>query len=572
MEFPSEPAAPLASKRVYIHNPGTESHLSTAIESSSLEYALPDMRAQRGFLGIDRQTWMRVLVIIALFAATFWPNLRRLLLKTNPINGDDNWRHGLFVPLVGLYYLFVHREDLIKAHPRQFVWGRFMRSGRFAAALMIGVVGGLVLLTSFHGTGLIFSLIKPVGYAAVATAALVALLDWSLASILLGLGVYVWGIYPGQNDYLKDLGMVITLFGVVLLLNGPAVMKIAWFPIAFLICAIPWPGLVYSWVAEPLQHMAAVVAVDVLKLTGVESFCDGTKIIIYNTPPMPQRVLNVAEACAGMRSLMTFISVAATIAFLSARPLWQKIVIVVSAVPIAIFCNMARISGQGLLDHYVSPKWSESYAHQFVGTMMLLPAFFLILAVGYILDKLFIEETDGDVEGNRPLRPVAATSGGVKAGLVPAAAASFASPAPKVAAVSGVPVAAQTPAAKPVVVAAAPAAAPKPAAPAVAPKPVVAAPGSPTPAAAKPAPPRAPAPVPPRPVTAPNPVTSGLPPRPATAGPAMRMPPPPAGSVLRKPVDPAKAPARPPATPPTRVPPAPPAPPAQQSAKPREPK
>jgi exosortase/archaeosortase family protein len=316
--------------------------------------------------------------------------------------------------------------------------------------------------------------------------------------------------------------------------------------------------------------------VDVLKLTGVESFCDGTKIIIYNTPPMPQRVLNVAEACAGMRSLMTFISVAATIAFLSARPLWQRIMIVVSAVPIAIFCNMARISGQGLLDHYVSPKWSESFAHQFVGTMMLLPAFFLILAVGYILDKLFIEETDGDDEANQRIKAVVAVSGTVKRSSAPAAAASSASLSPKVAAVTSVPLVGQTPAAKPTVIAPAPkpvVAAPKPVAPAVTPKPAVAAPGSAAPVAAKPAPVRPPGSVPPRPVTAPNPVTSGLPPRPATAGPAMRMPPPPAGSVLRRPVDPAKAPARPPA--PARVPPAPPAPPAspaQQAGKPREPK
>jgi exosortase/archaeosortase family protein len=106
------------------------------------------------------------------------------------------------------------------------------------------------------------------------------------------------------------------------------------------------------------------------------------------------RTLNVAEACAGLRSLMTFVSVGAAVAFLSARPLWQKIVITVTSIPIAIFCNVMRVSGQGLLDHYVSQQLSENFAHQFVGMIMLIPAFLLILLVGWVLDQIFLEEVD----------------------------------------------------------------------------------------------------------------------------------------------------------------------------------
>jgi exosortase/archaeosortase family protein len=91
---------------------------------------------------------------------------------------------------------------------------------------------------------------------------------------------------------------------------------------------------------------------------------------------------------------MTFISVGAAVAFLSSRPLWQKIVITLSAVPIAIFCNVMRVSGQGLLDHYVSEQLSQSFAHQFVGLVMLVPAFLLILLVGWFLDQLFVEEVE----------------------------------------------------------------------------------------------------------------------------------------------------------------------------------
>jgi exosortase/archaeosortase family protein len=104
--------------------------------------------------------------------------------------------------------------------------------------------------------------------------------------------------------------------------------------------------------------------------------------------------LNVAEACAGLKSVMTFLMVAGTVAFLGSRALWEKLVITVSAIPIAIFCNVMRVSGQGLLDRYVSREWSEGFAHQFAGLVMLIPGFFLIMAVGWVLERMFIEEVD----------------------------------------------------------------------------------------------------------------------------------------------------------------------------------
>jgi exosortase len=245
------------------------------------------------------------------------------------------------VPLIGLYYLYVNR-DVILAAPCKPTW-----------AGLLFAVGGVLL--------------------------------------------YGYGIWPGQNDFVKDFGMVVTLFGIVLMMTGWAVMKITWFPIAFLVCALPWPGLIYSKVAGPLQQLAANVAVYVLQLTGVKAYAGGTKICVFGHNDV-LRTLNVAEACAGLRSLMTFISVAAAVAFLSSRALWEKFIIVLSAIPIAIFCNVMRISGQGLLDHYVSQQLSENFAHAFVGTVMLIPAFLLILGVGWVLDQAFVQEAAPEVE------------------------------------------------------------------------------------------------------------------------------------------------------------------------------
>jgi exosortase len=356
--------------------------------------------------GLTAATWTKIGIITALMSALFWPNLHRLWLKTNPFTGEANWGHAICVPIIGLYYLYVNREKLL--HPPEL---RTFSPLAHAMALW-GLIAFAVVSPLFY-VKLLAS--EYFNYAAILAGVIVVaafvycwmrsespLIENALQSssqwfggyiVVFGVAFYGYWIYPGQNDFFKDFGMVITLFGVVLALTDWKVMQTAWFPIAFLVCGIPWPGLIYSRIALPLQQLAANVAVWTLQITGVESSSNGTKIFIsgYNGVV---RTLNVAEACAGLRSLMTFVSVGAAVAFLSHRPLWQKITITLSAIPIAIFCNVMRISGQGLLDHYVSQQLSENFAHQFVGMIMLIPAFLLILLIGWVLDQIFLEEVD----------------------------------------------------------------------------------------------------------------------------------------------------------------------------------
>jgi len=295
-------------------------------------------------LGVNLSTWVKVGSIALLFVLLFWPNLRRLWEKTNPITGDDNWKHGAFVPIIGLYYLYVNRDQLLAA-----------RVSTAWSGLLI-TIGGILF--------------------------------------------FAYGIFPGQNDWFKDIGMVVTLFGLVAFMCGWQVMKTAWFPIVFLLCALPWPGTVYSWFAGPLQKLAAMVAVRMLNFFGINAGQFGTKIFIEGADHAV-RTLNVAEACAGLRSLMSFIAIAGAVAFLSFRPLWQKITMVFSAIPIAIFCNTMRITVQGVADRG-SHLWSESFAHGFLGLAMMIPAFFLILLVGWVLENILIEEAD-----KRTLRMIA---------------------------------------------------------------------------------------------------------------------------------------------------------------------
>jgi exosortase len=304
-------------------------------------------------MGLRLSAWIKIVSIAVLFCFLFWSNLARLWLKTNPFSGEDNWKHAIFVPLLGLYYLYVNREQLLSAEIKTTWWG--------------------------------------------------------LGIMLVGILLFGYAIWPLQNDWFKDLGMVITLFGAVTFLCGWEVMKTAWFPIAFLICALPWPGLFYSMLAGPLQELAARVAVRLMNFVGVQSGQFGTKIFVEGRDHAVH-TLNVAEACAGLRSLMTFIFIAGAVAFLSYRPLWQKFTMVFSAIPIAIFCNTMRVTVQGILARYASMQWAEGAAHGMVGLVMMIPAFFLILLVGWILQNIFIEEVD-DKSALRLSKPSTMPSG-----------------------------------------------------------------------------------------------------------------------------------------------------------------
>jgi exosortase len=382
--------------------------LSTLSPDATLAANLGDPTRARNVGGLTPAAWIRIGVIALLLCSLFWPNLTRLWYKTNPLSTQPdagNWQHGIFVPLIGLYYLYANREQLLRAPVRSRRLGtgrrdRDLRTLGYMFLLTWALPAAAILGLGLHNSDLAPRLFIAITVLFLNAAASLYIPSAPLGLIILleGLLVALFGIHPWHMDFAWDMGMVITLFGVVLMLCGWDVMKVAWFPIAFLVCALPWPGLVYSWVAGPLQTLAARAAVATLRFTGVDIIRSGTKMLMmvpnHTTGQEELRVLNVAEACAGLRSLMTFITVAAAVAFLSARPLWQKLVIVASAVPIAIFCNVMRVTGQGLLDRYVSQKLAEDFAHQFVGVVMMVPAFLLILLVCWLLDHLFIDEVD----------------------------------------------------------------------------------------------------------------------------------------------------------------------------------
>src|SRR5688572_2542656 len=190
----------------------------SAVGYASLDTPWP----RRTYYGLSVEAWMRVGIIAMLFAALFWPNFRRLWLKTNPFTGEPNWQHSIFVPLIGLYYLYLNRDGLLRAKVQ----------------------------TAWSG----------------------------LAILLGGLLMFAYGIWPGQNDFVKQFWGVVALFGQVLLLCRWPLMMIAWLPIAFVGAALEGRQLVYRRVAMALEELAAGAATATLRGTGGDAVRSATTL------------------------------------------------------------------------------------------------------------------------------------------------------------------------------------------------------------------------------------------------------------------------------------------------------
>jgi exosortase len=110
--------------------------------------------------------------------------------------------------------------------------------------------------------------------------------------------------------------------------------------------------------------------------------------------------LNVAEACSGMRLLMAFLALGVAMAYLHYRPAWQRIVLLASTIPIAIFCNIVRVTVTGFIHIFVHPKYAQGIYHDILGLAMLPLAFGLYGFLVWFMSSLFIEEAEaggGDI-------------------------------------------------------------------------------------------------------------------------------------------------------------------------------
>ena len=180
-----------------------------------------------------------------------------------------------------------------------------------------------------------------------------------------------------------------TMLGVALLLGGWPALRWSWPAIAFLTFMIPLPDFIESTAMVPLRKIGTTASTFTLQTLGLAAVAEGNVILLSDYQ------IGVAEACSGLRMLMTSLALAFGLAFVSNRPIWERLVIVVSAVPIALLTNVFRITLTGLAFEFFGPEAAEKVFHDLAGWLMMPMAVALLSLEMTILAKMTIEPQEG---------------------------------------------------------------------------------------------------------------------------------------------------------------------------------
>jgi exosortase len=236
---------------------------------------------------------------------------------------------------------------------------------------------------------------------------------WGLAFVGLGAALQLAGGYL-HIDTLEGCALLPYLGGLALLLGGWRALEWAWPSILFLAFMIPLPWRLENALGPPLQFIATTISTYLLQTLGVMAFAEG------NVIQMNEARIGVVEACSGLSMLITFIALSTASALVVKRPLLDKLVLVVSSVPVALLANIIRITVTGILHDTVGGHAANTFYHDLAGWLMIPLALILYWLEIWVLSHILIEtEQEGPqvldlLRPGRSMNPKPRSGHGVK--------------------------------------------------------------------------------------------------------------------------------------------------------------
>jgi exosortase len=285
----------------------------------------------------------------AIFVAILFTYAAVLVKLANDWWVDENYSHGLLVPVIIAYILWLQRDKFATEPARPSV-----------------LLGGLAVAFALFA---------------------------------------LWTGVAGAELYTQRMSLVLLIAGTVVYFFGLGFLRLILIPLGLLILAIPIPAIIFNKIAFPLQLFASRCAVWSMSVLGIPVLRQGNVIELKPLNSFDTRKLEVVEACSGIRSLMTLVTLAVVFAYftypgsndsggpkgrfgwLRSFGFWRTVIILLSAVPIAILTNAARVSGTGILSHYYGTGIADGFFHSFSGWVIYIVAFLLLFAVGWIIDR-----------------------------------------------------------------------------------------------------------------------------------------------------------------------------------------
>ena len=198
-----------------------------------------------------------------------------------------------------------------------------------------------------------------------------------LPLVLLGILTLFFGVY-GAELFLSRTSFVLIVAGLIWTFCGRAILREVLFPLGVLLLAIPFPEIVFNQITFPLQLLASRAASNLLPLLGVPVFREG------NVIQLPVMKLEVAEACSGIRSLMSLFTLSVFYGYFLERTPARRWIMALASIPIAVCANALRIVGTGLCVQYWDPSKAEGFFHEFSGWVM----FVISLTCLYLLHRV----------------------------------------------------------------------------------------------------------------------------------------------------------------------------------------
>jgi len=189
-----------------------------------------------------------------------------------------------------------------------------------------------------------------------------------VATTIFGIGTVA------AERFTMQVGVAALLLGLVWTHFGNAITRRLAFPISLFFLMIPIPGVIYRNLSFNLQILSSRLAVDFMQLFALPVYREGNVINLTYTQ------LEVAEACSGITSLVSLITVAYIFAYIAQKRFVPRAILCLSAIPIAVLTNAFRIGGTGMLAHYWSIKAAEGFFHMFAGWIVFIAAFVILLA------------------------------------------------------------------------------------------------------------------------------------------------------------------------------------------------
>jgi exosortase len=227
---------------------------------------------------------------------------------------------------------------------------------------------------------------------------------WGGAAVVAAL-FGLWAGVAGAELYTQRLSLILILAGITVYFWGFGLLRLLLVPIGLLFLAMPIPAIIFNKIAFPLQLFASRCAVWSMSVLGIPVLRQGNIIELKPLNSFDTKKLEVVEACSGIRSLMTLVTLAVVFAYFTHTPsndgpgsgkrfgwlrsywFWRAVILVGSAVPIAILTNAFRVSGTGILAHYYGTAVADGFFHSFSGWAIYIVAFILLFGIGMILDR-----------------------------------------------------------------------------------------------------------------------------------------------------------------------------------------